>query len=91
MHDLSDNLSKLLHQCILPHMPAVALQEEDAHRRHRLYTEDMDNLYAAHLETLQALYSRYRLPPRAGGKRVRQMDLDGWMAGAYTRQFFGSR
>jgi hypothetical protein len=38
----------------------------------------MDNLYAAHLETLQALYSRYRLPPRAGGKRARQMDQDGW-------------
>ena len=78
--DISDNITRLINNLILPSMPPMAVQDEDEYRRKRLYCEDMDLLYEKKLELIKAVYSRYRLPPREGGVRAKMINLDDWMA-----------
>ena len=59
---------------IITALPPAVAGDEDHFRAQRLYCEEMDILYDAHLKTLKALYSRYRLPV-VGQKRPRQLAL----------------
>jgi hypothetical protein len=80
--DVSDAVSRLVEQNILGSLPPVVRASlpgahGEEYRNQRLYCEEMDILYSLHLKTLQALYSRYRLPV-TGKKRPTQLGLDGW-------------
>ncbi|KAK3275778.1 hypothetical protein CYMTET_16108 [Cymbomonas tetramitiformis] len=72
--------TKIMEEDILPRLPASATTDRDDYRNDRLYCEPVAEIIKRDLKLLQALYSRYRLPPRSGGVRPKWMRMDGWDA-----------
>jgi len=76
--DLVMGLERLLRQNFLPNLPGVAIVHNNTFREQRLYFEDVDLVLKKHKAMLQAIYSRYRLPPKGGGLRKKMLYMDGW-------------
>merc|ERR1712070_1202679 len=72
-------VEKLMTDHVVPNINPLAQIEPDKFRSDRLYQEPVHILYKEHLNLLKAVYSRFRLPPRAGGLRSKLLGLDGWM------------
>jgi hypothetical protein len=69
----------LIVENILPNIPGAATVDNNWFRRERLYFEEVDTVYKRVKPALLALYSRYRLPPKAGGLRPKLWNVDCWM------------
>jgi len=87
-----DALKKLFREHFHPKLPIEACYDCNKFRTERFYNEEMDMFLTPKKRALEALYSRYRLPPRGGGLRPKQMMMIDWLTlcsdcGLYSGHF----
>jgi hypothetical protein len=65
----AEAVEMLITQNILERVSPLARVELNSFRTHRLYCEEVDELFKRHEAPLAALYCRWRLRPTGGGLR----------------------
>lgn len=78
--DVAEALDMLMEKNFLPNFPDMAKIDTNTFRKERLYFEEVDRIYKKHKNLLQAIYSRFRLPPRSGGVRPKLLKFDHFIA-----------
>lgn len=85
--DIAESVEMLFNENVVPRVPVAARHEPNAFRRERLYVEEVDALLKKNKNLLQAIYSRFRLPPRGGGVRPKLLKFEHWMVLADSAGF----
>ena len=80
--DLTEAIAWFVEHSVVPIVPQEALMPSDLFRKSRMYTESMDDLLYANVQTLTVLFTRYAPKTlRKGLTRMRtEMDLQEWLA-----------
>ena len=70
---------ELLDRNVFLHLGSEAIVKANDFRSNRLYNEETDHYLRTRKQLLQAMYSRYRLKPAAGGLRPKVLRIEGWL------------
>ncbi|XRB15637.1 flagellar associated protein [Pseudoscourfieldia marina] len=70
---------ELLDRNVFLHLGSEAIVKANDFRSNRLYNEETDHYLRTRKQLLQAMYSRYRLRPAAGGLRPKVLRIEGWL------------
>lgn len=68
---VAEAVSMCISKNMLSNLASVCIAPPNEFRADRLYNEEVDKLYKKHLNSLRAIYSRYRLRPANGGLRLK--------------------